>query len=88
LKLPGLFVRFEEPAITDDFIDVRPAELTSIKQIHGLIPAAWKFFGARGKIALDPWTTLSAEKAFDLINDLTEKSIRSYEIKRKWDAAQ
>jgi hypothetical protein len=86
-KLPILSNKLEEPKVETQFLDLRPVDLQSVQQVHGLIPAAWSFYKNRGNWKSPPWSSIPTHKAFNLINDLTEKSLRNYDLVRKWHSA-
>lgn len=79
--------RFILPDVASHFTDVRPCEIQSIEELHGIFPAALAFMKAPMFLA-----EASQQKVFRskqevpiLVNDLTEKSIRNFMIKRTWN---
>jgi hypothetical protein len=89
LGAPPLLVRYTVPSVTDDFDDIRPYSVSSVPELHGLFAAGWTYFGqslARGGF---PWTTsaLREDEIEKTINDLVEKSIRTFSVREMWDRA-
>ena len=81
--------RFVLPDVNASFADVRPVEVNSIDELHGLLAAGDAFLK---KLIASPDAFESTNIAHvprrehaHLINDLIEKSIRSYMIKRAWN---
>jgi hypothetical protein len=81
--------RHKLPQIDACFYDVRPTSVNSIAELHGLLPAADAFL----KKVLDDGAILTGhnissvprEKRVRLVNDLVEKSIRSFMITKAWN---
>lgn len=81
--------RFELPPVQDCFADVRPTGVGSIAQLHGLLPAADDFlkrlltspeqFAGTNIARVPRW------RQPHVINDLIEKSIRSFMISKAWN---
>lgn len=81
--------QFLLPAVDDCFADVRPATVESIRQLHGLLPAADAFLK---RLLTSPSDFKGCHIARvprwrqpHVINDLIEKSIRSFMIEKAWD---
>jgi hypothetical protein len=81
--------RFTLSAVEVGFADVRLIEVESINELHGLLPAGDAFLK---KLMASPdafkgtnIAHIPRNQRIPLINDLIEKSIRSYMIKRAWD---
>jgi len=80
--------RYSLPDVHASFSDVRPAQITSIAELHGLLPAADEFL----RLALDAESDLTGhniasvprDKRARLVNDLVEKCIRSFMITKAW----
>ncbi|MBL0729674.1 hypothetical protein [Piscinibacter sp. HJYY11] len=80
--------RYEMPDVATCFNDVRPMTVKSIAQLHGLLPAADEYL----KTILDEDASLMGHniasvpraKRARLVNDLVEKSIRSFMITKAW----
>jgi|GEM_PF-985062 len=81
--------RFEEPDVAAAFSDVRPVQIASLPQLHGLLPAADKFIKALSTSPAEFENTnigrVARQRRSHLINDLIEKSIRSFMIQKAWD---
>jgi len=86
LKMPALTVRFVEPEISASFQNIRPYDIKSERELHGILPAAWSFLEKIGPKDAVPWSSLDDDSIVKTINDLVEKSIRNYSIKEKWNA--
>lgn len=86
LGAPLLQIRFEIPNINAEFDDLRPYALNSDRQLHGLLRAAWGYFerSLSGGVSTWPPQYVRPEDRERIINDLTEKSIRNYAIRRMW----
>lgn len=86
LNAPALTVRFQSPVIDKCFDDLVPYRIQSVSEIHGLFQASWIYFqNARQRRSL-PWSKqmLDDGKIEQVVNDLTEKTIRNYSIKSRW----
>lgn len=81
--------RFELPDVESAFKDVRPVELTSIEQLHGLLPAADAFLKRLARRPEDFASSnigrVARRRQSHLVNDLIEKSIRSFMIQKVWN---
>lgn len=81
--------RFKEPNVESAFSDVRLVEVASIEELHGLMPAGDAFLkrllASPDDFAGTNIAHVSRKQCAHLINDLIEKSIRSYMIKKAWD---
>lgn len=84
-----LDVKFSLPALQDCFSDVRPVVVSSIAELHGILPAADAFLK---QLRSDPdsfhgtkISRVASKQYAHLINDLIEKSIRNYMIAKAWD---
>lgn len=84
-----LRLHFVLPVVDDCFSDVRPVAIESLAHLHGLLPAANAFL----KRLLTSPMEFSGRKILrvprsrqtHVINDLIEKSIRSFMVKKVWD---
>lgn len=85
----ALKLRFEMPDVEGAFQDVRPVELTSIEHLHGLLPAADAFLKRLASSPEDFASTnigrVARRRQSHLVNDLIEKSIRSFMIQKVWN---
>lgn len=81
--------RFSKPNVFDCFSDVRPAKITSVAELHGLLPAADQFLkDLRNKPSEFKGTNIAKVPGWrhaQLVNDLIERSIRSHMITKAWD---
>ena len=84
-----LETRFALPSVEGAFADVQPVLVTSVSELHGLLPAGDAFLK---KLATSPSAFTESnvshvpkQQHAHLINDLIEKSIRSFMIKKAWD---
>lgn len=81
--------RFVLPDANTGFADVRPIEVRSIRELHGLLPAGDAFLKKLAALPSEFRNTHIAhvprQQHAQLINNLIEKSIRSYMIKKAWD---
>ena len=87
LKMPTLAVRFVEPSVMTAFQNIRPHNIQSEKELHGILPAAWTFLEDAVSRHDLPWSELGDDEVVRTINDLVEKSIRNFSICEKWNAA-
>jgi hypothetical protein len=81
--------RFTLPNVEEAFADVRPVEVGSLGELHGLLPAGDAFL-KKLRALPDSFNGFNIGHVpkwqhAHLINDLIEKSIRSYMIKKAWD---
>jgi hypothetical protein len=81
--------QFLLPTVDDCFADVRPATVQSIQHLHGLLPAADAFLK---RLLTSPSDFKGSHIARvprwqqpHVINDLIEKSIRSFMIEKAWN---
>ncbi|MEP2185204.1 hypothetical protein [Roseibium sp.] len=86
LRLPKLEVRFVEPDVTC-FEDVLTCKLQNEPELYGLFLASWNYLETKLQTKTAPWitgdaTTHTIEKT---VNDLTEKSLRNFEISERWN---
>jgi len=81
--------RFKQPDVQAAFSDVRLVEVASIEELHGLMPAGDAFLkrllASPDDFAGTNIAHVHKKQRAHLINDLIEKSIRSYMIKKAWD---
>lgn len=80
---------FELPEVGEAFADARPAKLGSIRELHGLLPAANRFLidlleNPTAYKTL-PIGAVDGHLRISLINDLVEKSIRNFMITKAWN---
>lgn len=81
--------QFLLPAVDDCFADVRPATVESIKHLHGLLPAADAFLKrlltSPSDFTCSNIARVPRSRQPHVINDLIEKSIRSFMIEKAWN---
>lgn len=87
LKMPPLAIRFAEPSVATAFKNIRPYQIQTEQELHGILPAAWTFLEQAASRRDLPWSQLEDEDIVRIINDLVEKSIRNFSIQEKWNAA-
>jgi len=76
--------RFILPAVEAFYADIRPCEIQSVEELHGVFPASLAFMQTPGFPA-PPLAPMNNEKVAATINGLAEKSIRNFMIKRAWN---
>jgi hypothetical protein len=88
LGAPALKIRHTVPNLTSAYNDVRPVDIKSAAELHGLFDAAWSYFSVNESKPVSPMTNvaMSVEQFERTVNDLTEKSIRNYSTKEMWKA--
>jgi hypothetical protein len=84
--LASLKSRFALPSISGKFDDALTYRISSTDELYGMFPAAWAYFEAQLTARSASWideryTEYDIEKT---INDLTEKSLRDFEIRERW----
>lgn len=85
-QLPELKVRFKSPDLESAFDDVLVYRVQDDEELFGIFHASWNYLERQLASRSAPWIvndtdTSTIEKT---VNDLTEKSIRNYEIKERW----
>jgi hypothetical protein len=87
LSAPALKPMFRTPDIRNEYDDIRPYQIKSEEELHGLFDAAWTYLGEvldekrSPKWAKPNLTDADIER---VINDLTEKSIRNHSVLERW----
>ena len=84
LNLPPLQMRFKVPSAETFFDNMRPATLHGPEEIHGLYVAATAYLNGKRENADGVWSGQPMREIVRIVNDLVEKSIRSYDIKGRW----
>jgi hypothetical protein len=84
LGLLPLRTRFVEPDVTLCYDDVRPYRLTVESEVHGVLPAAQKYLLRRIGCLDGAWAGFDEGRAIQVVNDLTEKSIRNWMVREAW----
>jgi len=87
LTLPNLTIKHTTPDIFSDFSNIRPYDIRSAEELHGIMAAGWNFLINIQKKPAKSWQNFTDEFETErIVNDLVEKSIRNYMIKQKWMA--
>ncbi|MEW8509185.1 MAG: hypothetical protein AB2598_21100 [Candidatus Thiodiazotropha sp.] len=86
-SLPELVSRFESLDIEIPFAEIRPVNIVSPNQIHGILDAGWTFLGQVIGNRIEQWKDLDGLQAERIVNDLIEKSVRNWMIIEKWNNA-
>lgn len=84
LGLPELKVRYVKPNISPYFDNIRPYPIASEPELHGILDAGWEYFQSTHVKKDLPWNELGEEKTDRIINDIIEKSIRTWMVKSRW----
>lgn len=85
-SMPQLSVQYDIPQVAPAFNDVLVYRVRSDAQLFGLFPAAWSYLEAQLDSRSAPWITadLTDLNIETTINDLVQKSLRNYEIVKRW----
>ncbi len=75
---------FQMPTIEHRFSDIRPCELQSPEEVHGVLQAGRRYLASAAEQDRAPWNEFREDQVERVINDLTEKSIRNFMIKQAW----
>lgn len=85
--LSQLSQQYTIPDVSACFDDVITYRISSDQEFFGFFPAAWRYLEQQIDHRSAPWirddTTLLAIEC--TVNDLSEKSLRNYEIRRRWE---
>lgn len=89
LGVPLLAPQFREPDINEAYGDLKIYITGDMEEIHGLFGASWNYLFRILRSGANPWgvAQLSEGEIEEVVNDLTEKSIRNYSIRRAWNEA-
>ena len=84
--LPTLEKRFRIPEVTRHFDDALTYPIQNREELFGLFPASWDYLENQLVKRDAAWisenvTEFEVEKT---INDLTEKSLRNFEVRQRW----
>jgi len=73
----------------NDFFELIPLDVTSIKELHGIFPCAWNvWLNQQDKLLISlNLTPISTTKLYTVINNLVEKSIGNYITINRWKQA-
>ncbi len=85
-KLDKLSTRFSTPNLNVAFDDFVPYQISSKEELFGIYISGWNYLFDKLKGGTGKWgelevTDFEIEKT---VNDLTEKSIRNFEIRERW----
>lgn len=86
--LPMLQLKFNEPALDDSFDSIRPYCIASPAEVHGILPAGYKYLERRLNDLSGMWINISEADAIRVVNDLVEKSIRNWMVRERWADAR
>lgn len=84
--LPSLAVQYTDPDLKAQFDDALTYRIESEAELFGIFGASWKYLFEQTVTRDAPWIDGTATEA-DIettVNDLTEKSIRDFEIMERW----
>lgn len=84
LNLPPLQIRYKVPAAAAFFDNMRPVKIAVPEEIHGIYIAATDYVAAKRTKADGVWSGQPMREIVRIVNDLVEKSIRSYDIQGRW----
>lgn len=84
LKLPELKIRYNKPNIKRSFENIRPYQIKSVEEVHGILEAAWDYLELAQKSNISPWCDIDEFEIHRIVNDLVEKSIRNVMVQEKW----
>lgn len=87
LGKPALSQRFIAPDVSGCFDNVRPYEIKNEREVHGVLLAAQRYLTNRLANLTGLWATVDEGSAIRIINDLVEKSLRSWMIRERWQDA-
>lgn len=84
--LPNLSPRFSAPELSGQFDDALTYRVSSTEELYGMFPAAWDYHEKQLATRSASWTDVNdTEHEIErTINDLTEKSLRDFEIRERW----
>jgi hypothetical protein len=82
--MPELKTRFSEPDVRATFGNIRPHEIASEREVHGILAAAHKFVEGLASSPPEPWRGLSVDETGRIVNDLVERSIRNRMFGEAW----
>ncbi len=76
--------RFDLPNVRTAFEQIRPHPPQSQKELHGLFCAGWQFMEAVRTTPPERWLGVADRDREGVVNDLVEKSLRTYMIEEGW----
>ena len=85
-NLPSLMTRYKAPDLHPAYDDVLIYRIKNDAELFGIFLSAWNYLEEQSTARSAPWVipSLDLPAIERTINDLTEKSIRNYEIKERW----
>lgn len=86
-NLPKLGLRYRHIDLSKSFAQMRPHNVSSDAELHGLIESGWQFVKNLPDNPELPWHNVPSHDAERIVNDLTEKSIRNHMLKTRWQDA-
>lgn len=87
LGLPALSQRFGKPPVAAFFDNVCPCKLGDSADVHGLLSGGYTYLTQAISSKPAQWSALPDDRLESVVNDLTEKSIRNFMIRSRWDTA-
>lgn len=86
LNLPELKIRFSVPDVVTAFDGVLVYKIQDDAELFGIFKASWDYLEHQVNSPAAPWALggISQPEIEKTVNDLTEKSIRNYEIRERW----
>jgi hypothetical protein len=78
--------RLQVPNVVADFDDIRPYEFANGQELFGLFYAGWRYLNDALDGGNAAWALAATTPGIEqIVNDLTEKSIRNYAIVERWN---
>lgn len=85
--MPELVRRYERPELEKRFANFVPCTIRSKAEVHGIFEAGLEFLVGQLASRIGSWSAIEDYGVTRIVNDLTEKSIRSFAIKEGWKSA-
>jgi hypothetical protein len=76
----SLRIRYKIPK-SDNFCEYVPLEVSCTEELHGVYQTAWDVWKHRNQY----YPKLADDQAFEVVNNLTGKSIANFMIRQKWE---
>ncbi|MEX3313999.1 hypothetical protein [Sulfitobacter sp. PS-8MA] len=78
--------KYSVPEISNFFDDVLTYPIGSKRELFGLFQASWRYLEAQLDKPTAPWIEAQTSEFIieKTVNDLTEKSLRNYEVRERW----
>jgi hypothetical protein len=77
-----------DKVIADDFYNLIPLNISSVKELHGVYNTAWEIWLDKQDVLAKSINNANPLKIYKVINNLVEKSIGNYITQNKWNQAQ